>query len=70
MENFKENELPNSRNNNNYFIENESMNSTKINSDASNQRTNIQLNRNEFMLNNEFNDEETNKDLIENSMKK
>ena len=46
------------------------MNSTKINSDASNQRTNIQLNRNEFMLNNEFNDEETNKDLIENSMKK
>jgi hypothetical protein len=61
MENFKENELVNIRNNNDY----ESINSTKINSSTSNLRNNIQLNGNEFMLSNEFNDEDINKDLKE-----
>jgi hypothetical protein len=66
MENFKENELVNIRNNNDY----ESINSTKINSSTSNLRNNIQLNGNEFMLNNEFNDEDTSKEMKENNGKK
>ena len=66
MENFKENELVNIRNNNDY----ESINSTKINSSTSNLRNNIQLNGNEFMLSNEFNDEDTSKELKENNGKK
>lgn len=66
MENFKENELVNIRNNNDY----ESINSTKINSSASNLRNNIQLNGNEFMLSNEFNDEDTSKEVKENNGKK
>ena len=70
IENFKENELLNTRNNNFSYFENESMNSTKINSGTSNQKTNIQLNGNEFMLSNEFNDEENTKELIEKSGKK
>lgn len=66
MENFKENELVNIRNNNDY----ESINSTKINSSTSNLRNNIQLNGNEFMLSNEFNDEDTSKEVKENNGKK
>ena len=66
MENFKENELVNIRNNNDY----ESINSTKINSSTNNLRNNIQLNGNEFMLSNEFNDEDTSKELKENNGKK
>ena len=66
MENFKENELVNIRNNNDY----ESINSTKINSSTSNLRNNIQLNGNEFMLSNEFNDKDTSKEVKENNGKK
>ena len=70
MENFKENELINIRNG--YYNTEQvylSMNSTKINSGASNIESNIKINGNEFLLNNEFNDEETNKELKENSGK-
>ena len=70
MENFKENELINIRNS--YYNTEQvylSMNSTKINSGASNIESNIKINGNEFLLNNEFNDEETNKELKENSGK-
>ena len=67
MENFKENEILNVRDNfEQANSKNESAISTRINSHISNLRNNLQLDENAFMLNNVIsNDEDTYRDLNE-----
>ena len=72
MENFKENEILNVRDNfEQANSKNESAISTRINSHISNLRNNLQLDENAFMLNNVIsNDEDTDRDLTEDNDKK
>ena len=72
MENFKENEILNVRDNfEQANSKNESAISTRINSHISNLRNNLLLDENAFMLNNVIsNDEDTDRDLEEDNDKK